>query len=122
MYILFFFFFFQAEDGIRDHCVTGVQTCALPISDGHDRVVVALRRLPVRQREAVVLRYYLDLSETDIAATMGVSAGSVKTHLHRGLAALGRTLEPPAGAGAGAGAADRADEADGTDEPQEAAP
>src|SRR5215218_8270623 len=32
MYI-FFFFFFQAEDGIRDHCVTGVQTCALPILD-----------------------------------------------------------------------------------------
>ena len=28
---LFGFFFFQAEDGIRDHCVTGVQTCALPI-------------------------------------------------------------------------------------------
>src|SRR5438034_8179917 len=28
----FLFFFFQAEDGIRDHCVTGVQTCALPIS------------------------------------------------------------------------------------------
>src|SRR5438034_3201284 len=31
MYCFFFFFFFQAEDGIRDHCVTGVQTCALPI-------------------------------------------------------------------------------------------
>ena len=35
----FFFFFFQAEDGIRDHCVTGVQTCALPIlytdANGH---------------------------------------------------------------------------------------
>src|SRR5438034_5800264 len=31
----FFFFFFQAEDGIRDHCVTGVQTCALPISARH---------------------------------------------------------------------------------------
>src|SRR5947207_14346010 len=30
--LLRFFFFFQAEDGIRDHCVTGVQTCALPIS------------------------------------------------------------------------------------------
>src|SRR5436190_8185028 len=29
--MLFYFFFFQAEDGIRDHCVTGVQTCALPI-------------------------------------------------------------------------------------------
>src|SRR5438132_12013591 len=36
-------FFFQAEDGIRDHCVTGVQTCALPISgDGR------LRAVPVR--------------------------------------------------------------------------
>src|SRR5437588_8832943 len=32
---LFFFFFFQAEDGIRDHCVTGVQTCALPIYQIH---------------------------------------------------------------------------------------
>src|SRR5215204_6876935 len=31
---MLFFFFFQAEDGIRDHCVTGVQTCALPISCG----------------------------------------------------------------------------------------
>src|SRR5438132_6332923 len=31
LYTFFFFFFFQAEDGIRDHCVTGVQTCALPI-------------------------------------------------------------------------------------------
>src|SRR5437868_14457060 len=33
--ITFFFFFFQAEDGIRDRNVTGVQTCALPISDGY---------------------------------------------------------------------------------------
>src|SRR5436190_21339679 len=32
-YFFVFFFFFQAEDGIRDHCVTGVQTCALPISE-----------------------------------------------------------------------------------------
>src|SRR5260221_321885 len=32
MYVCLVFFFFQAEDGIRDHCVTGVQTCALPIS------------------------------------------------------------------------------------------
>src|SRR5438034_5624040 len=33
-FCFFFFFFFQAEDGIRDHCVTGVQTCALPILRG----------------------------------------------------------------------------------------
>src|SRR5438132_14037405 len=31
MFVFYVFFFFQAEDGIRDHCVTGVQTCALPI-------------------------------------------------------------------------------------------
>src|SRR6266487_4028501 len=35
MYLILFFFFFQAEDGIRDGRVTGVQTCALPISPGH---------------------------------------------------------------------------------------
>src|SRR5438034_2325784 len=38
-----FFFFFQAEDGIRDHCVTGVQTCALPISA--DALARAFRRV-----------------------------------------------------------------------------
>src|SRR5438034_8359284 len=36
LYLCFFFFFFQAEDGIRDHCVTGVQTCALPISSAEN--------------------------------------------------------------------------------------
>jgi RNA polymerase sigma-70 factor (sigma-E family) len=58
-----------------------------------DEVVAALRRLPLRQREALVLRYYLDLPEAEMAAAMGVSPGSVKTHLHRGLAALARLLE-----------------------------
>ena len=45
--VFFFFFFFQAEDGIRDHCVTGVQTCALPISYSEFFVgpVEAARRL-----------------------------------------------------------------------------
>lgn len=59
----------------------------------HDRVLAALRHLPDRQREALVLRYYLDLSEAEMAAAMGISTGSVKTHLHRGLDALGNLLE-----------------------------
>lgn len=53
-----------------------------------EHLLLALRSLPARQREAVVLRYYLDLSEAQMARAMGISAGSVKTHLHRGLAAL----------------------------------
>lgn len=61
--------------------------------DAHERMVDALRTLPARQREAVVLRFYLDLSEAEMATAMGVSTGSVKTHLHRGLAALQSRIE-----------------------------
>ena len=57
-------------------------------------VMEALHRLPARQREALVLRYYLDLSEAEIAATMGVSRGAVKSHTSRGMAALRQELEP----------------------------
>lgn len=56
-------------------------------------VVQALRALPDRQREALVLRYWLDLCEAEVAAAMGISAGSVKTHTSRGMAALTRALE-----------------------------
>src|SRR5438132_13489544 len=50
---LCFFFFFQAEDGIRDHCVTGVQTCALPIflAGGLLLVVVAPSPLPYDDKQ-----------------------------------------------------------------------
>jgi RNA polymerase sigma-70 factor (sigma-E family) len=53
----------------------------------------ALRALPGRQREALILRYYLDLSEADIAEAMGVSRGAVKSHTARGIAALRTSLE-----------------------------
>jgi RNA polymerase sigma-70 factor (sigma-E family) len=51
-------------------------------------LVAALRRLPRRQREVVVMRYLADLSEADVAASLGCSVGTVKTHASRGLAAL----------------------------------
>jgi RNA polymerase sigma-70 factor (sigma-E family) len=51
-------------------------------------LVDALRRLPKRQREVLTLRYYLDLSEAQIADALGISPGSVKAHAHRGLIAL----------------------------------
>jgi RNA polymerase sigma-70 factor (sigma-E family) len=56
-------------------------------------VVKALRGLPERQREAIVLRYYADLSEAEIADTMGISRGAVKSHTARGMASLRSALE-----------------------------
>lgn len=54
--------------------------------------VAALRKLPPRQREALVLRYFGDLPEHEIAEAMGVSRGTVKSTTARGLAALSRIL------------------------------
>jgi RNA polymerase sigma-70 factor (sigma-E family) len=56
-------------------------------------VIAALRDLPERQREALVLRYYADLSEAEIAAAMKISRGAVKSHTSRGMAALRVALE-----------------------------
>jgi RNA polymerase sigma factor (sigma-70 family) len=55
----------------------------------------ALRRLPVRQREAVVLHYWADLGVDACAAAMGVSSGSVKQHLFRARARLAAELGAP---------------------------
>ena len=62
------------------------------LDDRRAAVLAAVRRLPRRQQEVVVLRYWLDLTEADIAATLGISAGSVKVHASRGLATVARTL------------------------------
>ena len=63
---------------------------------GGDDLVLwqALRRLPARQREAIVLRYYLDLPEAEVARLLGVPAGTVKSWTHRGLARLRDRLGP----------------------------
>ena len=55
-------------------------------------MIAALRALPTRQREAIVLRYYADLSEAETAELMGVSRGAVKSHTFRGMAALKQSL------------------------------
>jgi RNA polymerase sigma-70 factor (sigma-E family) len=59
----------------------------------HREVLAAIRRLPDRQREALVLRYYMDLTEDQTAAAMRVSRGTVKSATSRALAALGRMLK-----------------------------
>ena len=57
------------------------------------RIADALRTLPDRQRDVLVLRFYLDLPESEIARTLGIGAGTVKTHTRRGLDALAAQLE-----------------------------
>jgi RNA polymerase sigma-70 factor (sigma-E family) len=66
---------------------------AVLVAEEHRELLAAVARLPRRQREALVLRYWLDLSEREIAEAMGVSPGSVKTHASRALAALGKALQ-----------------------------
>jgi RNA polymerase sigma-70 factor (sigma-E family) len=62
---------------------------------GEDRraVFAAVARLPRRSREVLVLRYYLDLPDQEIAATLGVSRGTVSSTASRAVAALGRELK-----------------------------
>ncbi|WP_312856048.1 RNA polymerase sigma factor [Nocardioides stalactiti] len=64
------------------------------LGDSRRRLVLeALQQLPRRQREVLALRYYLDLSEAEIAETLGISRGAVKSHASRGSAALRPLLE-----------------------------
>jgi len=74
----------------------------LSVASAEDEAVAAvasadmferLQGLPTRQREVLVLRYYLDLSEAQIADALGIAPGSVKAHAHRGLAALRTEME-----------------------------
>jgi RNA polymerase sigma factor (sigma-70 family) len=61
-------------------------------SDRRRAVLDAMARLPRRQREVLSLRYYLDLSEREIAETLRISPGAVKSHAARGAAALRHNL------------------------------
>ena len=66
---------------------------AVLLSEEHRQVLAAIRRLPDRQREALVLRFYLDMSEEETARAMGISRGTVKSATSRAVAALGRMLK-----------------------------
>jgi RNA polymerase sigma-70 factor (sigma-E family) len=61
--------------------------------DQAERIWHAVTQLPHRQRQVLVLRYYLAQSEAEIADVLSVSRGSVKKHASRGLAALARSME-----------------------------
>jgi RNA polymerase sigma-70 factor (sigma-E family) len=96
----------NARSSLRRHAVADKHRASLvdvPASADHAAlaaearsvVIAALHLLPQRQREVLVLRYYGDLSEADIAATLRISRGAVKSHASRGVAALRSSLEGP---------------------------
>ena len=72
--------------------VPSAETGAM-VSDDQRAMLDALRSLPDRQRDALVLRFYVGSSESEIATTLGIAPGTVKTHIRRGLAALAQLVE-----------------------------
>ena len=79
----------------RPLAVPATASAEATVLAGEERreTVAALRRLPARQREALVLRYFADLPEQETALAVGVSLGTVKSTTSRALAALGRMLQ-----------------------------
>ncbi|MEU9146352.1 SigE family RNA polymerase sigma factor [Streptomyces sp. NPDC048349] len=63
------------------------------LDEAHREVLAALGRLTPRRRQVLVLRYWADLSEAEIASTLGISRGAVKSNASRALDALERILE-----------------------------
>jgi RNA polymerase sigma-70 factor (sigma-E family) len=77
----------------QDDRVRAGMSGLLPTTLGPDHLTDALAALPPRRRAAVVLRYYEDLSEAEIADALGVRPGTVKSLLHRGLAQLRQAVD-----------------------------
>lgn len=65
---------------------------AIVLREDQRIVIEGLRQLPIRQRDCLVLRYYMELGVAEIARTLGLSPNSVKTHLSRGLRGLEQRL------------------------------
>ncbi|WP_225102105.1 RNA polymerase sigma factor [Streptomyces sp. CoH27] len=81
---------FPALTDVPEFCRSAEQSVLA--RHGHQAVVHALGELPRRQREAIVLRYWMGLQDTEIAEAMDISHGTVKVHIFRGMAGLKRSL------------------------------
>ena len=80
------------QQGRQSACPPLTMEEAAMLDEDRRRVLAALATLPRRRREVLVLRFYLDLSEAEIADTLGISPGTVKSTAARGLAALAKQL------------------------------
>src|SRR5438132_6450162 len=95
LYIVYFFFF-QAEDGIRDHCVTGVQTCALPIclpsARSCERPVVCARDLALGKLVQAKGEPFCEIGRASCRERVEISAGGGYIEEKRGERELGVTI------------------------------
>jgi RNA polymerase sigma-70 factor (sigma-E family) len=78
-----------ADPSTADPAGESAEAVAL-VGEEHRQVLTAIRRLPSRQREVLILRFYLDLDEAETAVSMRISRGTVKSTTWRALAALGQ--------------------------------
>jgi RNA polymerase sigma-70 factor (sigma-E family) len=83
----------RGEAEPREPVASESAEAAVLVGEEHQRVLAAIRALPDRQREALVLRFYLDMSEEEAARAMGITRGTVKSATSRAVAALGRMLK-----------------------------
>ncbi len=84
--------FGSARDALGADTLQDSAESEVILAEDRRQVLVALTALPVRRREVLVLRYWLGLSEAEIASVLGISPGTVKSNAARGLAALARKI------------------------------
>jgi RNA polymerase sigma-70 factor (sigma-E family) len=80
------------QDSMIDHRMPEVPEDRVVLSENKSEVIDALNDLSPRQRDCLVLRFYMDLTEKQIALTLAISPNSVKTHCQRGMTALAAVL------------------------------
>jgi RNA polymerase sigma-70 factor (sigma-E family) len=82
----------RASRAIHEPAAASAESVALA-GEEQRSVLIAIRRLPARQQQVLILRFYLHEPDAEIARTMGISPGTVRSSTHRALAALGRMLK-----------------------------
>lgn len=82
----------RAEERLDTSSPVGLEADATDIVAEREWLSAAVRRLPRRQREVVVLRFFLDVSVAEAAAALGMSQGTVKSHTSRALRQMGQLL------------------------------
>jgi|SRR5690349_4899546 RNA polymerase sigma-70 factor (sigma-E family) len=80
-----------ASKALHEPAAASAESIAL-ITEEQRAVLAALRKLPARQREVLIFRFYLHEADQEIARLMGISPGTVRSTSHRALSALGRLL------------------------------